>query len=158
MVCHNAHSHIHTSVSSILQTVGQALDTVDHRLEHIGVVVRLFALHGHAQTLEAHTGVYHFLGQLLKRAVCFLEVLHEHNVPYLDNLRVIFVDHLTTRHFVYLGLVAQVDMYLRARTARTRVAHLPEVIMMVAKDDTVGRHMFLPQLGCLGVLRQTLRR
>ena len=35
-------------------------------------------------------------------------------------------------------------MYLRARTTRTCVSHFPEVVVLVAIDDMVGRHMLSP--------------
>ena len=48
-------------------------------------------------------------------------------------------------------VVAEVDMNLRAWAARTGVAHLPEVVLLVAEQDPVFRKMLLPCFQGLGV-------
>ena len=42
-------------------------------------------------------------------------------------------------------------MNLRTRTARTCVAHFPEIVLLVAKEDSVLREVFLPSLHSLNV-------
>ena len=49
-------------------------------------------------------------------------------------------------------------MNLRAGAARTGLTHLPEVVVLVAVDDVVGRHVLAPILGSLVVALQTFRR
>ena len=87
----------------------------------------------------------------LQRAIRLTVELHEDIVPDLDDLRVVLVDQLDARHFRTLRVVTQVDMDFGARTARTRVAHLPEVIMFVTVDDTVFRQELRPDLSGLVV-------
>ena len=47
-------------------------------------------------------------------------------------------------------------MYLRTWSAGTCIAHLPEVVVLVAVDDMVGRHVLGPEAGGLVVALQSL--
>ena len=49
-------------------------------------------------------------------------------------------------------------MDLRTGTTRTRIAHLPEVIVLVAVDDMILRHVLRPVFGGLVVTRDILLR
>ena len=49
-------------------------------------------------------------------------------------------------------------MNLRARATRSRVAHLPEVVVLVAVDDVVGRHVLAPEPGSLVVAAEIFFR
>ena len=117
------------------------------RTEHICVVVGIFALQSHAQTLESHTGIYHLVGQRMQRTVVMTLVLHEHQVPDFYHLRMVFIDHLRTAYFGAFLVAAQINVNLRARAAGTRFAHFPEVIMPVSVYDVVLGQMFFPQCG-----------
>ncbi len=44
--------------------------------------------------------------------------------------------------FLFVG--TEIDMNFRTWAARACVAHLPEVVMLVAIDDMVGRQMLFP--------------
>ena len=90
MVCDDAHGYIGLLVLAVLAMTDLA-DLLQHRLEDIGVVVGGLTLDGTHETLEAHTGVDHFLRQRLQRSVRFAVILHEDDVPDLDDLRVILV-------------------------------------------------------------------
>ncbi len=128
---------------------GEFLDLVDHPGEHVCVVVAGLALKHHAEPLEAHSGVYVLGRQRLQRAVRVAVVLHEDKVPDLDDLVVVGVDKVFARDFGDLLVRAQVDVDLAARAARARVAHLPEVVVLVAEDDVVLRHQLHPGLSGL---------
>ena len=66
MVGNHTHGHICISLrSGILQT-REAFNLFDHRLEYIGIVVRVLALDGAHQSFEAHTGIDHVHGELLQ--------------------------------------------------------------------------------------------
>ena len=54
------------------------------------------------------------------------------------------VDHLAARLGGNLRLVAQVEVNLRAGAAGTRLAHLPEVVVLVAADDVVLGQILAP--------------
>ena len=153
MVGDNTHSDIRLRIFAVGATADRT-DTTQHRLEDVGVVVRGLALDRTHETLEAHTGIDHFLSQRLQRTVCLAVILHEDDVPYLNHLRVVFVDQLPSRHFGALFGRTAVHVDLRTRTARTRITHLPEVIVLVAVQDMIGRQVFGPDRCCLVVAVQ----
>ncbi len=66
----------------------------------------------------------------------------------------VFVYHLGTRHCGTLLIAAEVDMDFRARAAGACVAHLPEVIMLVAVYDVRSGQMAFPISRSLVVTRQ----
>ena len=68
----------------------------------------------------------------------------------------VFIDQLGAWHGSALGLGAQVDVDFRARAAGAGIAHLPEIVVLVAVDDMVGRQMLLPDGGSLVVAAQAL--
>ena len=74
-------------------------DGFQYRLENIGVVVGSLALQCTYQAFKAHTGVDYFGGKSFEAAVCLAVELHEYKVPYLDNLRMVFVHQLRTGYF-----------------------------------------------------------
>ena len=137
MVSNNAHGDIGILIFSIL-CAGQLANLIKHRLEDIGVVVRLFALNGAYQTLKAHTGINHFLRQWFERAVGFAIILHEDDVPNLNDLWMVFVHHLAAGDFGFFLFGAAVHVNLRAWTTRTCITHFPEVIVLITIDDMVS--------------------
>ena len=141
----------------VLQS-GNLLLGLDDGLEDVGVVVRVLALHHADETLEAHAGIDDVHRQGLQRTVGLAVELHEHDIPDLDDLRVVLIHQLTTALAAGGTLFgcARVDVDLRAGTAGPRVAHLPEVVVLVAVDDVVDRHVLGPVLGSLVVARDVL--
>ena len=125
-------------------------------LEDIGVVVRLFALHDHAEALKAHSGVDMLSLEGLESAVGKAVVLHEDEVPNLNNERVVLVDQFGARHFGLVGVVAEVDMDLAAGAAGALVAHFPEVVFLGALEDAVLADVLFPIAIGLGVHREAL--
>ena len=81
--------------------------SLDDGLEDVGVVVRVLALQHAHQALEAHAGVDDVHGELLQRAVGLAVELHEHEVPYLDDLRVVLVDEVTAADATGLALLGR---------------------------------------------------
>ena len=157
MVRNHAHSDIGLLIYSVFASADSA-DFLEHRLEHIRVVIRGLALYRTNQTLEAHTGVNHLHRQRLQRTVRLAVVLHEHDVPNLNHLRMIFVHQFATGDAVTLVERTAVHMYLRARTAGTGITHLPEIIVLVAVQNMVCRQVFCPNSGRLVITRQTVFR
>ena len=143
MVSNHAHGDIDIFFLPILST-RQLTDLVQHRLEHIRIVVGLFALYRAHQTLKAHTRINHFLRQRLQRTVGLAVELHEHDIPNLNHLRMVFVHHLAAWNLCFFLCRTAIHMYLRARTARTGITHLPEVIVLIAIDDMVCRQVLEP--------------
>ena len=118
----------------------------------------MLALQHADQALEAHTRVDDVHGEFLQRAVGLAVELHEHEVPYLDNLWVVLVHKVTTADAagLALSLWTGINVNLRAGTTGTCVAHLPEVVVLVAIDDMVLGHMLGPVAGSLIVARDVL--
>ncbi len=102
---------------------------LQERGEEVGVVRRAHALQDRHDALKAHARVHVLIGQRLEAAVRLRVVLDEDQVPDLHHLRVVLVDQVAPRHRVALSLRTQVDVHLRARAARPRVAHHPEVLL-----------------------------
>ena len=119
-------------------------DGLDDGLEHVGIVVRGLALQHADEALKAHARVDVLGGEFHQMAVSHTVVLHEHEVPNLNHLRVVHVDEVAPRDLFSDFIIAQVDVDLRAGTAGTRLAHLPEVVLLVAVDDTVFVDVLLP--------------
>ena len=143
VVCAYAHSHVGLLLLAVLHA-GDGLLLLDDRLEDVGVVVGVLALHSAHEALEAHTGIDNVHRQRNERAVSLALVLHEHDVPDLDNLRVVLVHEFTSGHLSLLLRCTRVEVNLRARTAGARIAHFPEVVVLVAVDDVVGGHVLRP--------------
>ena len=173
MVSANAHSYVYlllasrtsltrsTSITShtslffkgIVFQTGNLLFGLDYWLEYVGIIVRVLALQHANQALKSHTGIDNIHAQLLERTVGLAVELHEHKVPNLDNLWIVLVYKLTTALTAGSLLLrgTRVNVNLRARTARTCIAHLPEVIMLVSVDDMILGNVLSPIFGCLVV-------
>ena len=155
MVGHYTHGHVLLRVGSVGRA-GHGGDGLDEGLEDVGVIVGRLALQGHAETFEAHAGVDNLGGKFLQAAVGLAVELHEDEVPDLDDLRVVVVHHVPSGHLGFLFLAAEVDVDFGAGSAGTRVAHLPEVIVLVAVNDMVFREELFPIGGRLVIAAQTL--
>ncbi len=155
VVGHHTHGHIHIVALAIVLARDFAY-LLDEGLEYVGVVVGVLALQHAHKALKAHARVDDVHREGLEAAVGLAVELHEHDVPYLDHLWVVFVDQLAAGHLSLLLGRARVVVYLRARTAGTGVAHLPEVVVLVAVDDVVGRQVLGPVAGGLVVAGNAL--
>src|SRR5262245_20971028 len=63
--------------------------------------------------------------------------LHEDQIPDLD-VAAAFAREGTVRMTQLAGFKSKVVMDLRARSARSRLAHLPEVVFFVEPDDAIS--------------------
>ena len=119
----------------------QFFDLGEERKEDVGFVIRdagagkigesLGALDDRADPLEAHAGINVARGQRGESAVGFGIELDEDEIPDLDALGGTFVDQRPTG----VALRGEVDMQLGARTARTCLAHHPEIVFLVARNN-----------------------
>ena len=89
------------------------------------------ALHDRAYTLKTHARIDMARGQRGERTVWIGVELDEDQIPDLDALCGAFVDERAAR----VALRREIDMQLGARPARSRVAHHPEVVLLVARND-----------------------
>ena len=147
----------HGDIGLLVGPVGKARpagNLLNQGLEDIRVVVGLLALHHHAEALEAHARVDMLGLQGFQSTIGQTVVLHEYEVPYLDDQRVVLVDQLASRHLGLGGLVAQVDMDFAAGAAGTLLAHLPEVVLARAAQDAALVDMGFPEVVGLGVHAQ----
>ena len=113
----------------------------DNRSEHVSIVVAGLALENSADTFETHTGINVLGLERNEGAVAHAFVLHEHVIPNF-NVAVVFAIHALDRVLERFGLrseVATVIMDFGARTARTGVAHFPEVGVCIKTHDAVIR-------------------
>ena len=111
----------------------QFLGGADDFAEQVHVVVGEDSLEHRGDALEAHAGV-HVLGrQFVQLASGVAVVLDEHQVPQLDVARAAGVHgaHVARLALEVAGLKAPVQVDLAARPARSGIAHLPEVVLLV---------------------------
>ena len=106
-----AHCHIGFFAYTILKTCNSLL-FLDDWLEDVGVVVGVLVLHGTNKTLEAHTGINNVHRQRNERAIGLALVLHEHDIPNLDNLWVVLVYEFTSWSLSLLLGCTRVEMNL----------------------------------------------
>ena len=114
-------------------------------------IVVVGALQHRGDTLQPHAGVDRRLGQFDALAVRKLLVLHEHEVPDLDEAVAL---RIGTAGRPAGNLVAMVVEDFRARAARPGVAHRPEIIGAGDADDAALRQArdLLPQIERLVVV------
>jgi len=100
MIGYNTHGYVCLSIVAIMNS-GQVANYFYNGLEHICVVVGCFSLQSHAQTLESHTGIDYLSGKRFEISICFPVVLHEHKVPYFNDLRMIVVNQIASVYFSF---------------------------------------------------------
>ena len=130
----------------------------DKILKQIDVVVRMHMLQHRREALQTHTGIDGRLGQRMHHAALVAVELHEHVVPYLDVAVAVF-SRAAWRTASNMFAVVVKD--LGAGSARTGVAHHPEIVGRIAPalvvadaDHACGRHtdLFGPDVVCFVVL------
>ncbi len=128
-------------------------DRRDQCTEQIGLVIVMRALQDRGNALEAHAGVDRGLGQVEAHAAALLLVLHEDEVPDLDEAVAV---GLRRSGRPAPDLVAMVIEDFRARTAGAGIAHPPEIVGGRDADDAaVGQACdLLPQRMGLVVFRE----
>ena len=156
MVGDDAHGHIHLFVLAVGEAAEFA-NLADVRLENVGIVVRVLALHDAHKTFESHTRVDDLCRQGLKRAVGLAVVLHEYEVPDFDNLGIILVHQVGTLDACSLAFLfgTAVDVDFGTWSTGTGVTHFPEIVVLVAVDDMVCGEEFLPVCSGLVVALKT---
>ncbi len=102
----------------------QLADSRQSALEKVDLVVRVDALQNSDDALKAHPCVHVGGRQRFERVGSQTVVLDENQIPQLDEA--VGVERLDG-HFALFG--AQVDVDLGARSAGTRIRHLPEIIL-----------------------------
>ena len=118
----------------------QLLNRLHDRHKHIRRIVVVVPLNDGGDAFEAHAGIDVLRRQGGQLAVGAAVELDEYQVPDFDHARIAGVDE---RAAALVG--RQINVNLAARSARTRIAHLPEVVLLVAGMDALGRQDPQPQ-------------
>ena len=119
---------------------GELLAEVDQRLELIGLEHRLLALEDRGHAVEPQAGVDVTRRQRLEVVVRLLVVLHEHEVPELQETLVLTAGEVLGRPESHTA----VEVELRARPARADGPGFPEVLRARTADDPLARHPHRP--------------
>ena len=116
---------------------------IDQMTEQIGLEDAVDALQNAGHALQSHPGVDRGARQRLALLLRHLLELHEDQVPELEETIAVLVG---AARWSAPDMLATVDEYLRARTARAGIAHRPEIIRGRNADDAVVRETcdFLP--------------
>ena len=142
MIRHHSVRHIHFSFVFGAQFPGvrarasRFLKSLEKRQKHVRVVIGPLVLQHGDDAFEAHAAIDVLLRQRTQRFVRLAIESHEDEIPDFEDIGVVHVDEMR-------GVPSTADsivMDLRARTAGTRLAHLPEVVLHVAGKDVVLRH------------------
>ena len=124
-------------------------EALDDRHEQIGPVVRIDALQDRRRSLEAHPRVDALEGQRRQRAVGGAVVLHEDQVPEFEPARTrLRVIRDAFGSLAELG--APVVVQLAARSARSGIGHLPEVVVVPDRDVPPAHDPIRGQADLLG--------
>ena len=119
------------SSSRAVAAAGQLLAEADVRQEVLGLVDRRDVLEDRGHPVEPHPGVDVLRRKRRQRAVRLELVLHEDEVPELEEAL-----GVVARPVVLAAEVeAAVEVELRARAARPGRARLPEVVVAAQADD-----------------------
>ena len=125
---------------------GEFLYLEDEACENVCVVIAALALEYHAEPLEAHSCVNVLCRKRFQRAISLAIVLHEHQVPYFYDLIIVGIYQLVPWLSGDFFIATKVDMNFRARSARSCLAHFPEIIVLVAQKDMIFWHVPQPCL------------
>ncbi len=105
----------------------------DDRGEHVDVVVGTLALQDGANTFKSHSRVDMFRGEGFQLAVLIPVVLDEDQIPDFHHPRIARIHQSAAR-----AVGRQINVDLGARTARTGIAHLPEIVFLAEPQDMRG--------------------
>ena len=128
--------------------VGQRPRRRDQRLERIGIVIVVDALHHRGDALQPHTGVDRRPRQVADDRIRLLHMLHEHQVPDFDEAVAVLV---RAARRAAGDVIAMVVEDFRTRPARPVRSHRPEIVLGRDADDAlIGQPgNLLPQIGRL---------
>jgi hypothetical protein len=141
----------------------------DERQKEVGVEVRLLALHDRGDPLQPRAGVHRGRGQRHQRSAGLPVVLHENEVPDLQEAPGLRGLHELVEGMDVIGRtsrsrgdiprrrapcvrsdrrsgmfprrrLAKIHVDLAARPARPRLGHLPEVVLVAQAVDPLVRH------------------
>ena len=119
-----------------LRLFGQVDRRGDQRLEQVDIIIVMHALQHSRRALQPHAGIDRGLGQFSDDLGFFLPILHENQVPDLDETVTIF---LRRAGWAAPDMIAMIVEQFAARAAGAIVAHRPEIVLGGDTDDAVFR-------------------
>ena len=111
------------------------------------------ALHDRGDPLQPHAGVDRLVGQFPNDFIVFLLILHEDQVPDLDEPVAVLVG---AARGAAGDVIAMVVEDFRAGAAGSRLPHRPEVLLLAEPEDALLRQKLLPELR--GLVAPTCRQ
>src|SRR5450759_731717 len=118
MICNDTECNIPFFISPVFFTCNRRY-FLYNILENISLVIRFFALHNHAESLESHTGIYMFRGKLFEYPVAQPVILDKDKVPDLNYLWMTFINQIFPRYLFSLIIVPDINMDFRTWTTWT---------------------------------------
>ena len=143
------------AADAFVRPAGQLRRPFNQRRKQIRFVIRNHTLQHGRHPLQTHPRIDRRLGQRIQLPAHVAVKLHEHQIPNFDVPPAVAAK-LAIRMSLIGGNCSHVVMDLAAWPARSRVAHLPEVIFQPHLVDT--RFLYAlrnPQIVSLGVSRYT---
>jgi len=125
-------------------------------LKNIRIIVGLFVLKHHAEPFETHARIDMFGRELFQLSVCLAIELDKDQVPDLYDLRMALIHHFSPTYFSPFLITTNIYMDFRAGATGSAVAHLPEIILFVAKENLIFRKVFFPQGKRFGINRYAI--
>ena len=107
---------------------GRTADRAENGPEQIGIVGGFHPLEHGTDALEPHAGIHVFIGQRMQNASCIPVELDKDQIPDFHRFGTVEVRILAEPR---RGIVPQEVVHLGTRTARTGLAHLPEIVRLV---------------------------
>ena len=124
-------------ITDAIFRAGEAATYIDERREQVGFPHRVDSLHQREDALEPRPRVDGRSGQPRSRAILGLVVLHEDEVPELEESIACRIVQRTT---VGPERTAAIDMDFRTWSARSHITHLPEVVLVAEALDALHRN------------------
>ena len=138
VVCNDLEGDVSRRIRPVLKA-HQLLDPSDNGANDVDVVVGELSLHDGRQPLEPHAGVDGRFRQGVQVAGGVAIILHEDEVPELQVAVALFFGAAAAGRAAPDGRALVVDE-LGARPAGARIAHCPEIVLLIHPDNPLVRH------------------
>ena len=124
-----------------ISLVSQISNFIKKRHEDVSFVVGVNPLHDSNNPLKSHTCVDMRLGKRMQLTMLITIILNENKIPEfpksIGNVDSVF--RFTLK--IGIGFWTKINKKFRARPARTRLSHFPEIFFFVKPQDTINREV-----------------
>ncbi len=139
-------------IGAVRIAVGEMRRLLDQVAQQVGGIVVMRPVQGRRHALQTHAGIDRRSWQVIAGGRVHLLVLHEHQIPYLDEAVSVLIGtaRRTTR-----DMIAMIEEDLGAGSAGSGITHRPEIVGGRYADDAVIRQArdLLPQCRGLVIFR-----